>query len=135
MGSSMMKKQGKFRFFDWTINEGGTSRPSYSGALDPKTLEYRRIGPDLAATLFLSPHQWQKFFLNRVSTPPIYRGRWGENVFRCITVRWVFCAIVWPLLRGKIPRYFDTNLEKIKKSLVILMKNFFLTPSKIICRV
>ena len=48
----------------------GASRPPYSGVFDPKTLEYRRIGPGLTATFLLSPHQWQKFFLNRVSTPP-----------------------------------------------------------------
>ena len=53
--------------------EGRASRPPYSGVLDPKTLEYRRIGPDLTATFFYRHISDKNFFLV-VYRPPQLSG-------------------------------------------------------------
>ena len=48
----MSKKQGKIRGFEDIETYGGASRSRCEDELDPKTIEYRRIGGDIMATFF-----------------------------------------------------------------------------------
>ena len=48
------KKQGKIGFFEELFLEEVPPDSRYQGELDPKTLEYRRIGVDVMATFFIA---------------------------------------------------------------------------------
>ena len=77
MGSSLTKKQRKIRFFDYIRNVGGASRHRFQGELYLKNLEYRRIGPNLAATFLFIATSVTKIFSQSGIDPPNYRGSWG----------------------------------------------------------
>ena len=91
MGSSMTKKQGKIRFFEDIETDGSTSRPLFYGELDHKTLEYRRIGPHLAATFFFYCNIFDKnFFLVLRLIDSFLEVDGGGSIFRCFTVSYKF---------------------------------------------
>ena len=86
------------------------------------------------ATFFLLQHLCQKFFLRRVSATTII-GVGGDKAY-LDTILYVisFCYRLTQT-SWKNPEIYRHQSRKIKKRLVILMKNFFLTPSKSRCRV
>ena len=69
-----VQKTSKNSNFGGAIFGGGTSRPRFYGEMDPKTFEYRRIGPDLTVTFFLLRHLWQKIVHCCEISPPNFKG-------------------------------------------------------------